>query len=61
MGEKNSSIKLHIEGDVAAGKASFVTSFTESFPPHNHDPTGRLHIDTKQSRYNNNKRQSNEP
>ena len=52
MGEQNSSNKLNILGDGAAGKASFVTSFAESSPPHNHDPTGKLLIDTKESRYN---------
>ena len=60
MGEQNSSIGLNIVGDGAAGKASFVTSFAESSPPHNHDPTGRILINTKEYRYNNN-RQSNEP
>ena len=52
MGEQNSSNKLNILGDGAAGKASFVTSFAESSPPHNHDQTGKLLIDTKESRYN---------
>ena len=51
MGEQNSSIKLNIVGDGAAGKASLVTSFAESSLPHNQDPTGRKLIDTKESRY----------
>ena len=52
MGEKNRSIKLHIAGDGATGIACLVTSFAESYVPHNHNPTGKIRIDTKESRSN---------
>ena len=42
MEQQNSSIKLSIVGDGPAGKPSFVTSFAESSPPHNHGQTGRI-------------------
>ena len=50
MGEKNTSIKLHIAGDGAAGKACLATSFAESSVPHNHNPTGKIVIDANESR-----------
>ena len=52
MGENNSSIELQIVGDGAGCKDSLVTSFAESSPPHNHDQTGRIFIDTIESRCN---------
>ena len=55
MGENNSSIELQIVGDGAGCKYSLVTSFAERSPPHNHDQTGRIFIDTIESRCNHNK------